>query len=119
MRISDWSSDVCSSDLLSLPLRHHPVLDPYVLTCEWVGPTCDIADGINARSTGPKKCIHSNTAFDDEAGLLRKRQCWSNADADDHKICVDLFAACENDTLLVNGAGSRVKVECDADRKST
>src|SRR3546814_9248636 len=34
---------------LSLPLRHHPVLDPYVLTCEWVGPTCDIADGINAR----------------------------------------------------------------------
>src|SRR3546814_1983516 len=73
------------------------VLDPYVLTCEWVGPTCDIADGINARSTGPKKCIHSNTAFDDEAGLLRKRQCWSNADADDHKICVDLFAACENE----------------------
>src|SRR3546814_7400012 len=83
---------------LALPLRHHPVLDPYVLTCEWVGPTCDIADGINARSTGPKKCIHSNTAFDDEAGLLRKRQCGSNTNADDHKIRVDLFAACENDT---------------------
>src|SRR3546814_14382583 len=70
---------------LALPLRHHPVLDPYVLTCEWVGPTCDIADGINARRTGPKKCIHSNTEFDDDAGLHRKPQFRSNTTHTDTK----------------------------------
>src|SRR3546814_13514471 len=43
MRISDWSSDVCSSDLEIFPAMQSGAVD----AAEWVGPWNDLAFGLH------------------------------------------------------------------------
>src|SRR3546814_7499445 len=59
MRISDWSSDVCSSDLLSWPSSDSPGVVPVdPLTSPWPGTILDIflnAKKGRSKRPGPSK----------------------------------------------------------------
>src|SRR3546814_7520979 len=52
MRISDWSSDVCSSDLPMLLLPEQPVSTPRAGVAQWLGI---LADGLARTPNGSAK----------------------------------------------------------------
>src|SRR3546814_7685630 len=50
MRISDWSSDVCSSDLLAK--KHDVVFYPFFLEGVATDPSLNLGDGIHPNAKG-------------------------------------------------------------------
>src|SRR6195952_285649 len=71
---------------LALAFGHHPMLDPDALPGMWIGPTRDIARGIDSRDAGFEERVHSNAAVDLEPCLFRQAEARTHADADDHDI---------------------------------
>src|SRR3546814_17829058 len=84
MRISDWSSDVCSSDLSSLTLRGVTELNPIGLVCrilrmdgidchvDPLGPVRALLNTAPARAQALSKVARSRASFRSEARRVGK-----------------------------------------------
>jgi len=74
---------------LSLPLRHHPMLNPDALTCVGIGPPRDVARSEDARHARFEVLVHGDPAVDGQAGSLGQVGQRSNPDAKHQEVRVD------------------------------
>src|SRR3546814_8844820 len=68
MRISDWSSDVCSSDLLLNPVKKRPVRRVSPFSLRWFSGTCGLRKV--AHSAGVS--VSANSAENPIEGCVRQ-----------------------------------------------
>src|SRR3546814_4216383 len=94
MRISDWSSDVCSSDLFRLVIGVLYGFQPYLRpTGIFIGMSRAIANGVNVGQAGPAESIDID-AIAAACSRSEQRRCFGNdANADDDHVCGDSFSA--------------------------
>src|SRR5262249_16771514 len=82
---------------LALPLGHHPMLDPQVLSGVGIGPARDIAGREDAGCARLQVCVDGDAAVDLEARALGELDARPHADADYHEVGRQRRAALELD----------------------
>ncbi len=103
-----------ASGRLTLPFGDDPVLDADLLAAQPIGPSCDVASGPNPGNARLEIRVDGDTAIDRDTGLLGEHSLGPHADADDHKVGVELFPAPQGDAVSIECSGCGPEMEDDA-----
>jgi hypothetical protein len=99
---------------LPLTLGNNPVFDADVLTTMRIGPTCDVAGGVDVWFARLEVLIHDNPAVGFETCLLGKLEAGPNADTYDYEISIERVASFEFHPFAIDGSYRFFEVEVDA-----
>ena len=108
------STEDVARSRLSHSLRDDPVLDADALPAMGIGPTCNVARGVDAARARLEEFIHRNAAIERKTGIFREREPGSHANTDDHQRGIETRAVIEHHGRFFNPCRLAPEVKDDA-----
>src|SRR5262249_23256711 len=109
------AQDVLGRDL-TLALGNDPMLDAEALTRMRIGPSRDVAGGIDAMNAGLEILVDGDAAFERKSRLFRYAERGPHADAHHHEVGGERRAVAQREGLAVDMGHRRTQMEDDAVR---